>query len=226
MTRPLFNKDRISDFDNFERHAAGTIAQIKTRLREGYPVDFQVGLKSYWRTWGKHALQDVVARFTLDSATEYLFGKDVNSMSAGLPYPAGSPLADHPHFVNHPSNAFVKAFAKGQEKSAVRLQGGRTWPLREFWADAVKPSRKVVDEFVQPMLAEALERKAKGVKTSSSEKDIGENMSLLDRLVENTDSMCEFLLIKRVPIVDIALDTKDIQDELLNILVAGRDTVS
>ncbi|SJL03745.1 uncharacterized protein ARMOST_07102 [Armillaria ostoyae] len=192
MTRPLFNKDRISDFDNFERHAAGTIAQIKTRLREGYPVDFQ----------------DVVARFTLDSATEYLFGKDVNSMSAGLPYPAGSPLADHPHFVNHPSNAFVKAFAKGQEQSAVRLQGGRTWPLREFWVDAVKPSRKVVDEFVQPMLAEALEKKAKGVKASSSEKDIGENMSLLDRLVENTDN------------------TKDIQDELLNILVAGRDTTA
>ncbi|KAK0488922.1 cytochrome P450 [Armillaria novae-zelandiae] len=192
MTRPLFNKDRISDFDNFERHAAGTIAQIKTRLREGYPVDFQ----------------DVVARFTLDSATEYLFGKDVNSMSAGLPYPAGSPLADHPHFVNHPSNAFVKAFAKGQERSAVRLQGGRTWPLREFWADAVKPSRTVVDEFVQPMLAEALEKKVKGVKKSSSEKDTGENMSLLDRLVENTDN------------------TKDIQDELLNILVAGRDTTA
>ncbi|KAK0202806.1 cytochrome P450 [Desarmillaria ectypa] len=192
MTRPLFNKDRISDFDNFERHAAGTIAQIKTRLREGYPVNFQ----------------DVVARFTLDSATEYLFGKDVNSMSAGLPYPAGSPLADHPHFVNHPSNAFVKAFAKGQEQSAVRLQGGRTWPLREFWADAVKPSRKVVDEFVQPMLAEALEKKARGVRISSSEKAIGENVSLLDSLVENTDN------------------TKIIQDELLNILVAGRDTTA
>lgn len=41
-TRPFFNKDRISDFDNFERHAVSTISQIQMRLREGYPVDFQI----------------------------------------------------------------------------------------------------------------------------------------------------------------------------------------
>lgn len=42
MTRPFFSKDRISDFDNFERHAAATIALMKARLREGHPVEFQV----------------------------------------------------------------------------------------------------------------------------------------------------------------------------------------
>ncbi|PBK58493.1 cytochrome P450 [Armillaria solidipes] len=192
MTRPLFNKDRISDFDNFERHAVSTISQIKSRLREGYPIDFQ----------------DVVARFTLDSATEYLFGKDVNSTSAGLPYPAGSPLADNPHFVNHPSNTFVKAFAAAQEKSAIRLQRGQYWPLFEFWADTVKPHRQVVNEFVEPLLAEALDRKIKGDKRVGYEKDVDEGMSLLARLVENTDN------------------TKVIQDELTNILVAGRDTTA
>ncbi|KAK0187424.1 cytochrome P450 [Armillaria mellea] len=192
MTRPLFNKDRISDFDNFERHAISTISQIKSRLREGYPIDFQ----------------DVVARFTLDSATEYLFGKDVNSTSAGLPYPAGSPLADNPHFVNHPSNTFVKAFAAAQENSALRLQRGQYWPLFEFWTDAVKPHRQVVNEFVEPLLAEALNRKTKGDNRIGYEKDVDEGMSLLARLVENTD------------------DTKVIQDELTNILVAGRDTTA
>ncbi|KAK0462792.1 cytochrome P450 monooxygenase pc-3 [Armillaria novae-zelandiae] len=192
MTRPLFNKDRISDFDNFERHAMSTISQIKSRLREGYPVDFQ----------------DVVARFTLDSATEYLFGKDVNSTSAGLPYPAGSPLSDNPHFVNHPSNTFVKAFAAAQGNSALRLQRGQYWPLFEFWADAVKPMRQVVNEFVEPLLVEALNRKTKGDKRVDDEKDVDEGMSLLARLVENTD------------------DTKVIQDELTNILVAGRDTTA
>ncbi|KAK0481275.1 cytochrome P450 [Armillaria novae-zelandiae] len=192
MTRPLFNKDRISDFDNFERHAMSTISQIKSRLREGYPVDFQ----------------DVVARFTLDSATEYLFGKDVNSTSAGLPYPAGSPLSDNPHFVNHPSNTFVKAFAAAQGNSALRLQRGQYWPLFEFWEDAVKPMRQVVNEFVEPLLVEALNRKTKGDKRVDDEKDVDEGMSLLARLVENTD------------------DTKVIQDELTNILVAGRDTTA
>ncbi|KAG7440388.1 cytochrome P450 monooxygenase pc-3 [Guyanagaster necrorhizus] len=192
MTRPLFSKDRISDFENFEKHATSTISQIKSRLREGYPVNFQ----------------DIVARFTLDSATEYLFGKDVNTISAGLPYPAGSPLADNPHFVNHPSNAFLDAFAAAQEKSAIRLQTGKYWPLFEFWADAVKPLRQVVNEFVEPLLVEALNIKARGDNPVEDKKDFDEGVSLLTRLVENTD------------------DTKLIRDELVNVLAAGRDTTA
>ncbi|KAK0438217.1 cytochrome P450 [Armillaria borealis] len=185
MTRPLFNKSRISDFDNFERHAISTIALIKARLREGYPVNFQ----------------DVVARFTLDSATEYLFGNDVNSISAGLPYPAGS---GNGCFVEHPSNVFVKAFAKAQEQVVVRFHRGQFWPLCELRADEVKPLRQVVDDFMQPTLAEALDRKAKGVKLETD----FESMSLLDCLVESTD------------------DTKIVRDELVNLLAAGRDSVS
>ncbi|KAK0501377.1 cytochrome P450 [Armillaria luteobubalina] len=185
---PFFNKDRIADFDNFERHAVSTISQIKARLREGFPIDFQ----------------DVVARFTFDSATEFLFGKDVESIAAGLPYPAESPLANHPNFVNHPSNLFIRAFSRGLELIAGRLQGGGTWPLLEFWKDNVQSHREAVDHFIQPMLTEALNNKLKGIKPESDE----ENMSLLDLLVRGTD------------------DGKVIQDELVNILVAGRDTTA
>jgi hypothetical protein len=42
MSRPYFSRDRISDFDIFDRHAADTISRIKDRLKEGYPVEFQV----------------------------------------------------------------------------------------------------------------------------------------------------------------------------------------
>ncbi|SJL12378.1 uncharacterized protein ARMOST_15804 [Armillaria ostoyae] len=191
MTRPFFNKERISDFDNFERHAVSTITQIRSRLREGYPVDFQ----------------DVVARFTLDSATEFLFGKDVDSISAGLPYPAGSPLGDNLHFVNHPSNAFVKAFAEAQVQNMIRVKSGASWPLREIFGDKVKPLRKVLDDFIQPLLSEGYERKAKGVKSVESEKKL-DDMTLLDRLVEEAD------------------DPKVVQDELVNVLVAGRDSTA
>ncbi|KAK0458665.1 cytochrome P450 monooxygenase pc-3 [Desarmillaria tabescens] len=191
MTRPFFNKDRISDFDNFERHASSTITQIKARLREGHTVDFQ----------------DVVARFTLDSATEFLFGKDVESISSGLPYPTGSPLAGDLHFVNHPSNVFVTAIARASEHSMTRLRRGPFWPLYELLSDKVKPHRRVMDNFVQPMITEALDRKAKGIKFAGSEKTL-ENMSLLDRLVEDID------------------DPKVVQDELINVLVASRDTTS
>ncbi|KAK0213268.1 cytochrome P450 [Desarmillaria ectypa] len=191
--RPFFSKARISDFDNFERHAVNTISQIKTRLREGYPVNFQV--------------RTVVSRFTMDFSTEYLFGKDINSLAAGLPYPSGSPMAGNPHFVNHPSNPFVKAFMKAQEQIIIRLQRGPSWPLHEFWADAVLPQRQVINHFVQPILSEAFDRKAKRVKPADSEKDL-ENIFLLDRLIQDID------------------DPEVIQDELINILLARRDTTA
>jgi hypothetical protein len=42
MTRPFFNRHRISDFGIFEKHADDAIGQVKARLGQGYPVDFQV----------------------------------------------------------------------------------------------------------------------------------------------------------------------------------------
>ena len=125
MTRPFFNKERISDFANFDRHADAILRQAKARLAEGFPIDFQ----------------DMVARFTLDSATEYLFGYDVNSSGAGLAYPDGSPQSNAPYFFNHPSNRFVQAFGTGQYFTAVRVQVGTAWRLVEFWKDRVSPLR-------------------------------------------------------------------------------------
>jgi hypothetical protein len=43
MTRPFFKRDRISDFELLDRHSHEAIAAIKMRIREGHPIDFQVG---------------------------------------------------------------------------------------------------------------------------------------------------------------------------------------
>ncbi|KAF9005761.1 cytochrome P450 monooxygenase pc-3 [Hymenopellis radicata] len=186
MTRPFFSKDRISDFDNFERHTSTTIALMKERLREGHPVEFQ----------------DAVSRFTLDSATEYLFGKDVESLAAGIPYPKSSNIRNSEHFENHPSNVFVRAFVRAQELIATRTRYGSLWPLQEFWTNEVIPLRRTVDEFVEPLIKDAYKKKAAG----ESEKD--GVISLVSELVNVTD------------------DEVAIKDELLNILVAGRDTTA
>lgn len=42
MTRPFFTRDRISDCEIFEKHAEDAIERLKARLKQGYPVDFQV----------------------------------------------------------------------------------------------------------------------------------------------------------------------------------------
>lgn len=46
MTRPFFNKERISHFDVFATHADDAINQAKARLAEGYPIDYQVLIQS------------------------------------------------------------------------------------------------------------------------------------------------------------------------------------
>ena len=52
MTRPFFSRDRISDFDNFDRHADLAINKTKERLRAGHAIDFQV----YSTSSGCHVL--------------------------------------------------------------------------------------------------------------------------------------------------------------------------
>ncbi|KAL0949002.1 hypothetical protein HGRIS_009101 [Hohenbuehelia grisea] len=197
MTRPFFSKDRISHFELFERIADDAIAQLKARLKEGYAVD----------------AQDVAYRFTLDSATEFLFGQNVHSLSAGLPYPH-----DHPHAkdgADHPANAFAHAFSEAQSESAFRSRYGVNWPLLEPFRSRTAPHMRVVRAFIDPILAEAVAKKraadaasGKGVDAEKGEREVKDGETLLDHLVNYTD------------------DQSVLRDETLNIMIAGRDTTA
>lgn len=67
MTRPFFSRERTSDFELFGRHADDAISKLSARLSEGEAVDFQ----------------DLVSRFTLDSATEFV---RTNDSSCSIPF--------------------------------------------------------------------------------------------------------------------------------------------
>lgn len=107
----------------------------------------------------------------------------------------------------------------------IRVKSGASWPLREIFRDKVKPLRKVLDDFIQPLLSEGYERKAKGVKSAESEKKLVD-MTLLDRLVEEADSKHHFTFENFLANFNLLADPKVVQDELVNVLVAGRDSVS
>ncbi|KAJ7257543.1 cytochrome P450 [Mycena haematopus] len=189
MSRPFFNRERISDFDLFDKHAHDTLSQMKKRLAEGYAIDFQ----------------DCVSRFTLDSATEFLFGKSVDSVSAGLAYPESAPFPNSASFLNHPSNTYVRAFVQGQVFMVERVAFATKWPLREFWKDRVKPQRQIADAYIEQILDAALEKKKAGQQDSTSDQ---EQTTFLSHLVQATEN-------KEV-----------IRDSIFNILVAGRDTTA
>ncbi|KAJ7485209.1 cytochrome P450 monooxygenase pc-2 [Mycena galericulata] len=186
LARPFFSQERIRDFDIFDDHAGQAISLMRNRLAEGHPIDFQ----------------DVVSRFTLDSATEFLFERSVDSMAAGLPYPESWPVANSSYFLNHPSNTYVRSFVLSQTLLVMRAPFGSKWPLSEFWKDKIKPHRKIIDEFIEPLLNRELERKNK---QEDEQKDEG---SFLTHLVQATD------------------DKDVIRDSIFNILIAGRDTTA
>ncbi|KAL4245150.1 cytochrome P450 family protein [Abortiporus biennis] len=195
MTRPFFSKDRISHFDIFDRHADDALTQAKTRIGQGLPVDWQ----------------DLVSRFTLDSATEFLFGKDVRSLSAGLPYPPNTPEAQHDNSASNPANQFSSAFLEAQLACANRGRLAGQWPLFEFFQDKVDKHTKVIDAFIDPILNAALDKKKSKSSTNSSKdknEAVGEDETLLEHLVNLTDD----------PVI--------LKDETLNILLAGRDTTA
>ena len=143
MTRPFFAKDRVSHFDIFEKYAQEAIHRMKIRLREGFPVDFQ----------------NVASRFTLDSATEFLFGEEARPLSTGIVYPPSSPLSKDPVFLNHPANRFIRALQESQVATAQRTNYGSSWYFTEFWKNKVEEHMKVCFEFIDPIIADTLAQK-------------------------------------------------------------------
>ena len=79
------------------------------------------------------------------------------------------------------------------------------WPLAEFWQDKILQERKFMDGFTEPLMLEALAKREADMRALEKVED--EDLTLLSHLVRHTQ------------------DPKVIQDELVNLLVAGRDTV-
>jgi len=165
MIRPFFSKDRISDFDLFDRHADQVISKMKERFREGIAVD----------------IEDVLSRFTMDAATEFLFGHDVMTLSGDLPYPSTCKKFSSR---THPSDRFAHAFNRSQENMFLRVIYGKFWPLVDFWEDIVAKDKRITNEYTDPLIQAALEKKkaAKGIYEVNRD-----DSTLLDHLVQQTD---------------------------------------
>ncbi|KAJ7666659.1 cytochrome P450 [Mycena polygramma] len=186
-TRPFFNRDRISDFEIFAHHADRAIDQMKERMRAGYAVDFQ----------------DLASRFTMDSATSFLFGSCVNSLAAPLPYPSTASTPFLASISRDPADIFTDAYTTAITHLSSRSRFGWIWALLEITGDVTRAPMRVVDAYLEPIIVAAVARKD-ALKAEGAPK--GEPETLLDELLNLTS------------------DPKVLKDEMLNILLAGRDT--
>jgi hypothetical protein len=186
MARPFFNIDRISHFDIFDCHAETTVALMKERFRIGLAVDFQVcALLCSFLVFYPLSCQDGISRFTLDSASEFLFGHCVDPLTAGLPYPH---KFSGPRVALKDSNiamAFAAAFTAAQHAIARRNMIGGSWPLWEVFCDPMQEPMKVVNAFLEPILKDAI-AKQKASQGLPDEFQDTEDNTLLDHLVRQT----------------------------------------
>ena len=118
-----------------------------------------------------------------------MFGHDVGSLSANIPYPESAAHLNKSSFYNHPSIIFAKAFTEGQNLTAIRTSFGNDWPLPEFWGDRVAPFRKVIDNFTEPLMEEALAKRNLELSKGAEAKDDDEKGNLLEYLVKHTQGM-------------------------------------
>lgn len=134
---------------------------------------------------------------SMDSATEFLFGIDVCSLSAGLPYPLGTPNTVDGN--SHSSNTFSKAFNTCQRIISSRSLKGFLWPLAELWKDETKEPMHAVDSFIDPIVEDVLMKKREALRSkelSGTEKpepeevlEDGDSRSMLEHLVNVTEGI-------------------------------------
>ncbi|KAF8577258.1 cytochrome P450 [Ramaria rubella] len=146
-----------------------------------------------------HAMdfQDICSRFTLDSACEFLLGTSIHSLDDPLSLPG-----EENDQLSTPSKQFSRAFANAQIIIASRGRLGMFWRLKEFFRDKTKDNMVIIRGFIDPIVEAAMRKRNNRSGIDKHE------VSLLDHLVNVTD------------------DLNVIADEVLNIMLAGRDTTA
>ena len=168
MLRPNFSRSQIDNMEDLETHVTQLLSQIPAN---GVSVD----------------LSDLFFRFTMDTATELLFGESTNSLSRGS------------------GQGFADAFSRSQSEAFYRSTFGpfyRLFSRKKQTVDDYAFCHSFVDYYVQKGLKER--QNTNDQKTTSN----NERYIFLEELVRQTD------------------DPIRIRSELLNILLAGRDTTA
>ncbi|KAH8923674.1 cytochrome P450 [Atractiella rhizophila] len=201
LTRPFFSKDEISNIETFDKHASIMINIVKKlrshpqKTRASFPAQIAVGKSA------AIDIQDLVGRFTLDSATEFLFGTPVDSL-----YEVDSTLFSQ-ESKEKKINAgdFFRAFNEVQEKTQRRLQADPFWKVAELVHNPIKAEMKHISPLVDSIIESALKSPAT-ISADQEKKGDLKSTVFLNHLIAVTQ------------------DPKEIRDELLNVLLAARDT--
>ena len=173
LMRPNFTRDQLADLTSFENLVQDLFSLLP---RDGATVV---------------DLQDLFFRYTIDSATEFLFGQSVGSLKK-----------------TQSELSFAQAFNYAQDAIIVRATLG---PLNIFYRDRkADKCNRICWEFAQQFVEEALY----AVKSGKEAKEKGQPETKRQKYIFSHElAWC-------------ISDKHRILDELMSILLAGRDTTA
>ncbi|KAM6499413.1 cytochrome P450 monooxygenase CYP63 [Amanita muscaria] len=189
IARPFFARERISDFEIFEKHTAQTLSILSDLSSSNQACE----------------AQDLFSRFSIDAASEFLFGKNLETLSASLPIPGITKMGPKGSATEDTWGSFVHAFEMSQQEITRRARIGYFWPLFEMFNDRNKVHAKQIQAWLDPLVELALKQKSTTARFGTSPIV---DQTFLQRLADSTD--------------DLVL----IRDQLLSMLLASRDTTS
>lgn len=106
-------------------------------------------------------VQDMYARFTLDAASEFLFGKNVDTLSGRLPQPGSTAMSAKGSSTADEFGSFAQAFEDAQALVMLRVRRGYFWPVYElFKEDPHRRHMAVIEKWLEPLVQDALKNKA------------------------------------------------------------------
>lgn len=181
---------------------------MQSRSRDGLPID----------------IQDLVSRFALDSASEFLFGIKLDTLSQPLTVPGKVKLGPKGSIPSEGATKFDE-FTEAFERVAVvitrRGVQGATWPLLELFKDKSEDAIATIMSWMEPVVEQAM---AKNDRRKEAGFEIAANDHVfLDFLASKTDGKPTSCIQTGVLIF---ADVEHIRYELITYLIASRDTVS
>lgn len=169
MSRPFFVKERISDFDLFEKHSQATFKLLSQAISSGLPCD----------------VQDLYSRFTLDSGSEFLFGQGLNTLSLSLPEAGKAKMGPKGSATNDEYGSFAAAFETAQCVITQRARLGYFWPIAELRKNKMKEAADMTKKWVEPLVHRAMEEK-EAAKKAGFEAPISDK-TLIEHLANSTE---------------------------------------
>ena len=127
----------------------------------------------------------MIYRFTFDSAGDFLFEENLQTLDSELLYPRTGPHSSDQASAKDMTReeAFFHAIIGAQTVMSERLYMGPLWLLVELFKDKTEPHMKVIGGYLNPILEAGIAKHA--AKTEAELKD-REGETLLDSLLRET----------------------------------------